>query len=119
MLGYLIGGCNNFPIMKINDLIKALKEQEKEHGNIELSIEIMPSEKQLPKEGTSNYYHMFGPWYLCGETEDGDSHSTFELHKDEHGDWLSMTFTGKIDGEFSQLSHADLRHEAKLDRKMG
>lgn len=100
-------------MLKINDLIAALQEQAKKHGNVDLSIEIELPERQIPKNGASKYYHMFGPWCMTGDTEDGKNHLSFRFHEDSEGNWVDLTFIGRISGEFSELSGKELRQEAQ------
>jgi hypothetical protein len=106
-------------MIKINDLIAALQEQQRKYGNIELSIEVALPEKEYPKGTSSHYYHMFGPWYLAEGTKDGKSKLEFRFHEDTEGDWLDLEFTGRIEGEWCKMSRQQLRHEAKLDWQIG
>jgi hypothetical protein len=108
--------CTSF-MVKINDLIAALQEQAAKHGNIDLAIEMTLPKSKWPREGTSKYYHMFGPWFLCGDNNHGECTPPFDLHEDrQEGDWLCMRLVGRLDGEVSELSRQGLRDEAKKGR---
>ncbi|MDR3457627.1 MAG: hypothetical protein P4N60_09290 [Verrucomicrobiae bacterium] len=106
-------------MIKIKQFIAALQEQEKKHGDIDLSIGIVAN-KDVPKEGYSKYLHLFGPWGASADSKNGKCEHSFELHEDkEYGDWLELVFTkGRIDGDFERLSRKDLIREVEKDRRI-
>jgi len=104
-------------MIKINDLIVALQQQQEKYGNIDLSIDIVP-EKVVPKEGQSKYLHVFGLWSASADDEQGKCEHEFEFHKDDqYGDWLELIFIkGRIDGEIEHLPRKGLIEEVEKNR---
>jgi len=105
--------------MKINDLIAALQEQAKKHGNLDLSIEVALPEQDLPKKGANKYYNMYGSWNMTCDRQGFKTQPEFGLNPDPHGSWLTMLFRGRFTGEVSELTRQDLAREVKRGRISG
>jgi hypothetical protein len=105
-------------MIKLDALIVALQEQRNKHGNIDLSVEIIPA-KDVPNENTSKYFHVFGPWFVSADNEKGKCKFEFELQQDkQYGDWLSLIFNeGRMDGELERLSGKDLARKVEKQGK--
>ena len=106
-------------MIKLQQFITALQEQLDKHGDIQLSISIIP-QKEIPKDGFSKYFHMFGTWSAMADTDHGRCEPTFEIHEDkQEGDWLDLVFyTGRIDGEVERMPREEMIREVEKNRKI-
>lgn len=102
--------------MRLQELISALQEQQQKYGNIEISIDIIPTDDQ-PKREKSSYFHAYGNWYANASKE---QKPLFTFNEDEEmGHWLSVTFkAGEMQGDFDRLDRNGLQYELNKNRKI-